>query len=223
MRLGLTSGIFGFALLAVSCHMRGYNSSESSGIAGDMVAVSGQINPQAFNAYDMWRDGKGTPVLFYPAGYDSREGKSDADGVFNVAKITYRRDDQFVGSVTEMAKVKGDVLIYPPKEGRTLSLKFSPAATVNMTHAEAVNYCKKQGLRLPTIQELLDFCGAETMKNTNGLYANHRCGNQTTGYWSASVFSADRYNAWQFNADVGEADYRTSRGFLLGARCVGTP
>jgi hypothetical protein len=122
-----------------------------------------------------------------------------------------------------MAKVNGDVLIYPSKEGRTLSLKFSPAATVNMTHPEAVNYCKKMGLRLPTIQELLDFCGAETMKDANGLYASHRCGNRTTGYWSASVFSADRYNAWHFNADAGEVDYRTSRGSLLGARCVGTP
>jgi hypothetical protein len=179
-----------------------------------------QVNPKAFNAFLLWRDGKGTPILDYPAGYDVQEGKSDPDGMFYVAPSTFWQDDKFIGSVTEGAKVEGDLLIYPTKEGRALALRFSAPAEKKMTHANAVQHCKAKGLRLSHIQELYDFCAAGTAKNASGYYDNNRCADGV--FWSASMYSVARFNAWQFSGYSGDATYN-NRDYSYGVRCVGMP
>jgi hypothetical protein len=221
MRLSFASGILCAGLFAVSCTPREFNGSEASNATDTIAnAVSGPVNPKTFNAFNIWRDGKGTPILDYPAGYDVQEGKIDPDGVFYVASSTYWQNIKFIGSVTEGAKVEADLLTYPTKEGRTLVLKFSAPAENMMDHANAVQYCMAKGLRLPHIQEIFDFCAAGTAKDWSGEYINSRCAERH--FWSASVVSSSRNYAWQFNGHYGNVkDY--DRYSDNGVRCVGAP
>jgi hypothetical protein len=183
------------------------------------------VNPKAFNAFLLWRDGEGTPILDYPTGYDVLEGKIDPDGVFYVdPKMYWFNGNMFIKSVTEGAKVEGDLLTYPTKEGRTLALKFSASAEKLMHHEDAAQYCKAAGLRLPHIQEIFDFCAAGTEKSEEGLYADNFCAGRL--FWSASVSSYDRLYAWLFSGEYGSVDsynrYARS-GVVNGVRCVGSP
>jgi hypothetical protein len=197
------------------------NSVTAEQINKDDVCKGTQVNPMAFNAFLLWRDGKGTSILDYPAGYERHEGKIDPDGVFYVASSTYWQNDKFIGSLTEGAKVEADLLTYPTKEGRTLALRFSAPAEKKMTHANAVQHCKAKGLRLPHIQEIFDFCAAGTAKNAGGYYTNNRCADRL--FWSASVNSDDRNYAWQFGGYYGYVDSIVDRGIDYGVRCVGLP
>jgi hypothetical protein len=182
--------------------------------------TSTQVNLKAFNAYLLWRNGKGAPMLDYPAGYDVRGGRIDPDGVFYVAEKTYWENQEFVASVTEGAKVEGDLLTYPTKEGRSLALMFSAPAENQITHANAAQYCKAKGLRLPHIQELFDFCAAGTAKNSDGRYSNNRC--KGNPWWSASVPSDSRYYAWLFYGNYGYVNFYDRDNLSGGVRCVGS-
>jgi hypothetical protein len=201
MRLGLTCKILSIAFLAMSCKAREYNGSETQ-----TANSVGQIVP--FNAYLLWRDGNknpdGTtvkPILEYRTDYDRNKEKVTPDGVFYVAADTYWKDRKFIGTTTGGAKVEGDVLTYPEKEGRNLSLKFSQVAD-NGYHETAKEKCKKLGLRLPHIQEIIDFCAAGTVKDLEGKYGNHRCG-KNGYYWSVSKDSKFPGMAWRFSTSGG--------------------
>ncbi len=86
--------------------------------------VETKVNPMAFNALQLWREGNTAPILDYPADYDAQNGKIDPDGVFYVEKATYNNETNFKGKPTMGAKVVGDVLTYPTKEGETSHSSF---------------------------------------------------------------------------------------------------
>lgn len=220
---------FGFSLILcsglffASCISREFNvgsNVKDSANIGSAEKDSAKTS-KAFNAFILWRDGKGALISDYPASYDERDGEIVADGVFYVGIENYWRSERFIGSVTEGVTVEGNLLTYPTKEGRTLSLKFSAPAKKEFTHEEAVLYCKAAGLRLPHIQELLDFCAAGTAKDRTGGYKDNRC-REYNLWWSASLVSTNRAFAWQF----GDFDGSASNGTRLlynGVRCVGEP
>jgi hypothetical protein len=179
-----------------------------------------KVKPLAFNAFNIWRDGAGTPVFNFPAGYEVHGGYSDSDGVFYVSMKTLWHNGNFLGSVTEGAKVEGDLLTYPKNDGQSLALKFSAPAEKKLTHAEASQYCKDRGLRLPHFQEIFDFCAAGTPKDNNGRYRNNRCGKSS--WWSTSLPTVDLAEALQFSGYDGYV-YRYSRNNYNDARCVSAP
>ncbi len=214
MRMVLVLGTLCAGVLAVSCKPREFNGSKAQSATDGLKMVP-------FNAYLLWRDGKGAPALDYPPGYSVREGEVDPDGVFYVANETYWQNNRFLGTTTEGAKVEGSVLTYPVREGRTLVLAFSAEAAEDMLHNDAVQYCKRLGLRLPHIQELLDFCAAGTAKDASGAYKNHRCG--TESFWSASVYPTRRSDAWQFTGFYSDVKNFARLDQMSVVRCVGVP
>jgi hypothetical protein len=208
--------------IVVACNTPQFSESSVKDVSGAI-----QVNSKAFNAYNMWRDGKGTPILDYPAGYEVvDESKMKPDAVFYMADETYwggLHAHKFRGSVTEGAKVGNDILIYSSNGGRTLVLKFSPPSEKEMDHMSAVQYCKDLGLRLPHVQEILDFCASGTEKNAEGTYVNNRCRGATLArslWWTAAVSSSYRDNAWRFNAGPGVVGY-SFRSNVNAVRCVG--
>jgi hypothetical protein len=188
-----------------------------------------QINPKAFNAFHIWRDGQGSEVLDYPQGYDVATNSGTVpDGVFYVEVAAYwKRADEFSGVPTEGAKVVNDVLEYPSKNVKQLKLKFTKISEKKMSHSDAVTFCKNQGLRLPTAREIFDFCAAgvtEPNYGPNFKYGRYpqtaRCGQNTL--WSASVYSSFRNNAWLFYGNNGVVS-NYDRYVSYGVRCVGGP
>ena len=217
MRLGILLSV----ALGQSCATRQSDGSDTRG-------TNGVVQLPPFNAYFLWRDGNkkldGTnvePIYDYPRGYDEVKGKIDPDGVFYVAQGTYRNYEEFFGTTTEGAKVEGDVLTYPVRDGRSLVLKFSALADDDMYHLDAVEHCKKLGLRLPHVQEILDYCAAGTKKGLEGSYENHRC--DKSRVWSGSVDSGQRRNAWHFAGLYGDVNMYDRLDYRSGVRCVGTP
>jgi hypothetical protein len=195
-----------------------------------------QVNPKAFNALSLWRDDRGYDIVRYPYDYNVEDGEQTPDGVFYVESADYYKSDlagrKFIAVPTEGAKVVGDALEYPVKNSRQLKLKFTSQSPSMMKHAEAREYCDKQGLRLPTVRELFDFCASGVTEPNYGRYFQPNsypktaaCGSQRN--WSASVVSSQREYAWYFdyyNGTVaigsrGNADrYNTQY-----VRCVGAP
>ena len=173
-----------------------------------------QVNPKAFNAFNIWRDGQGSEILDYPQGYEIQEGTTEADGVFYV--------NEYVSVPTEGAKVVNDVLEYPARNGKQLKLKFTAATPTEMNHNDAVAHCKQQGLRLPTIREVFDFCAAGTLPNAEGNFDYSRC-NPDDYPWSASVDTNDRDQAWLFDPQYGfvYSDIRSGHFYVYNVRCVG--
>jgi hypothetical protein len=55
-----------------------------SQIQSNEVCGVTQVNPKAFNAFNIWRDGNGAEILDYPLGYDVQDGPPTPDGVFYV-------------------------------------------------------------------------------------------------------------------------------------------
>jgi hypothetical protein len=221
MRILFAAGMACVACALVQCTPRLFNN--DSGVKSEAAAEGvKQVDVKAFNAFLLWRDGKGTPVLDYPANYSVTGGKKvDPDGVFYLPQSTYWDKYGFLASVTEGATVKGDILTYPTKEGRTLALKFSAPSEKGMSHIVAVQHCKGMGLRLPHVQELFDFCAAGTPR-IGSEYSNNRCKGQN--FWSASVVSYDRDYAWLFYGVNGGTDYDSlDRYYSGGVRCVGLP
>lgn len=200
----------GLAVLA-SCKSREFTN------AGEAVnttasADSEQVNAKAFNAFDLWRDGRGSEILEYPAKYGNPDGnRVTVDGIFYVSLLDYWQNCQledcgdykpkFPGSTrtrfkavpTEGAKVVDDVLIYPVRHGKQLKIKFEKTPEKGKVHRDAVEDCKRRGLRLPTIRELFDFCAAGvTVANYGPNWSDSeypefgsRCGNKLI-YWSVS-------------------------------------
>jgi hypothetical protein len=189
------------------------------------VCKGTQVNPMAFNAFDIWRDEKGVEILDYPLGYDALEGAATPDGVFYVDRESYW-DKKFTGVPTKGAKVVDGVLEYPLKNGKQLKLKFAKATRLYMSHMEAVQYCKNNGKRLPTVREIFDFCAAGVTEPNYGpdfkvdrYPSTARC-YEDGGGWTTSVYSADREDIWLFHFRGGTL-YRYVRDGLAYVRCVG--
>lgn len=228
MRLFLASGILFFGLLTGACKSREFNTSKvKNDIETNKPGGSVAVNANAFNAFNLWRDGKGDPIMNYPKGYVEDEGKTSPDGVFYVPRSEYYSPDKFVGTTTEGAKVEGDLLIYPIKDGRTLTVKFHPLQEYAVSHAQAAGDCKRKGLRLPHIQELYDFCAAGTQKDKDGHHPDNRCRDKNirnaigVNHWSASVNADDFSGGWDFGRTAVGTRYR--RIDISGVRCVGAP
>ncbi|MEI8026681.1 MAG: hypothetical protein WCI18_10065 [Pseudomonadota bacterium] len=190
-----------------------------------------QVNPMAFNAFNIWREGQGAEILDYPELYGSLEGTIAPDGVFYVAPSEFVKKvgnlETFIGVPTEGAKVEGDVLEYPVRGSKQLWLKFTSYNIKVIDQLYAVETCKERGLRLPTIRETFDFCAAGVTKPNYGpnfqpkYPIDGRCAK--TSPRSASVFSDNRSGAWIFSGIDGNVFFypRKLKGGLLW--CVGAP
>lgn len=233
-----------FSLVAASCAPRNFineNAATNSISPNNLVT-----NYPAFDAFLIWRDGKGLNgnrgVLTYPSeSFGTLTGSTEPDGVFYVSRAEYFSDDlSFIGKPTEGVVVEGDitsspgdatyrieagVLVYPNKSGRKLDLKFTAESMVRgtatvqateMTHAQAQTYCSEKGLRLPTSRELFDFCATNSTKD-NDAYNGRRC--SANSIWSASVNSSARHNAWIFSNEGRIGSLNRTR--LAAVRCVG--
>jgi hypothetical protein len=195
--------------------------------ATEKAKVEAEANWPIFNAFDVWRDGVGTPFVDYPAGYFSTAGEISPEGVFYVDGGEYWSGSKFLGIPTFGAVVEGNTLVYPSKNGKQLKLKFFDLSSKEMSHKDAAEYCRSQGVRLPTARELLDFCGAGVTEPNYGPSFREdkyprtaRCGRQNL--WSASVGSNYRGSAWRFYGAHGTVN-ASFRKNTYGVRCVGAP
>jgi hypothetical protein len=227
MRILFVSAMTSVAGALVSCGADHHTGSEAKD-APLTVTVS-QVNPNAFNAFNIWRDGQGAEILDYPRDYESITNKKTSDGVFYINPYDYYlRNFTFVGTPTKGAIVVNDVLEYPAQNGKQLKLKFTEFTTVSeqgISHSDAVTHCINEGLRLPTVRELFDFCAAGVTEPNygpnfkNGKYpSTARCKDKWA--WSASVVSNARHYAWLFDGGNGGVIY-WSRNYGTGVRCVG--
>jgi hypothetical protein len=211
MRIALFSGILCAGVFAVSCKERNYGE-------GDVKAQKFEVvNPMAFNAFLLWRDGKSEAILDYPAGFGSK-GKKPPDAIFYVDESEYLRGESFIAVPTVGAAVSNDVLTYQSKNNRQLALKFEMLAGDKMVHAKAVEECKKKQMRLPTLREAFDYCVAGTERLPNGSFKDHRCGKEPL--WTASLFAENNQYVWLFyvrHGYVGRAGYDNTSAVV----CVG--
>jgi hypothetical protein len=228
MRVWFLTGLMCAAGALASCGF-GHNSGSEVKDTPSSGGVT-QVNPKAFNAFNIWRDGQGAEILDYPQDYGVWAPISP-DGVFFVSRNEYWQPRKFVGVPTEGAKVVNDLLEYPVQNGRQLKLQFAKISEDTMFHPYAVTYCKNQGLRLPTIRELFDFCAAGVTEPNygpnfeRGRYpSTARCGG--SHLWSASIDAAYRYFAWQFDIFDGnifpQKRIDTDNAYPAGVRCVGS-
>jgi hypothetical protein len=252
MRILFVAGLACAACALVSCRSREYNQSQVKSSEGDASVTKQppkgvtQVNPMAFNAFNIWRDGNGAEILDYPQGYDVEQGSTDPDGVFYVEEAEYwdRKwgsgvpTEKFIGVPTAGAKVVNDVLEYPVRNGKQLKLKFAEMSEKKMIQVSkdpdvlnAVTYCKNQGLRLPTVRELFDFCAAGVTEPNYGpkhkkdsYPPTERC-REKRFLASASVDSAHRDAVWTFFGATGEFPgnntYRSGPYGTSNVRCVG--
>jgi hypothetical protein len=232
MRLNLSFWILCANFFTVSCKQRDDNISETNaaqtnnaGAVSGLGRASAAADPIPFNAFQIWRDGKGSPILDYPASYDSKNGICTPDDVFCIKGNAYKRrlgwglGGLFVSTTTQEAKVDGSILTYTAKDGRQLSLKFFPAAGEFKYHAAAAQFCANQipKKRLPTMQELFDYCTAGSRRAFDGLYPHHRCGQNPL--WSTGLAENEPKDAWFF---TGGGLYLNVRTFVQnGFFCVG--
>jgi hypothetical protein len=222
MRILFATGMACVACALVQCKPREFNN--DSGVKNaDPAVCPPQVNPNAFNAYNMWLDGSCDPVLNPPQDYENIT--SQEDGVFYESGKAYssmKNNQQpiLIGVPTAGAAVEGDLLVYPARGKRTLKLRFAPPSATKNSQSDAVKHCSEKGLRLPTIRELFDFCVADTPKSADGSYPKNRCGSSLL---SASVFSHSRSNAWIFDSSSGHVSNVAIRfdPHGVGVRCVG--
>lgn len=226
MRIFLAAELICSACALVQCTPRQFNS--ESGVKNATNGVT-QVNPMAFNAFDIWRDGRDAEMLAYPQGYDddSYQNQATRDGVFYVDRAEYWTPYKFTGDTTEGAKVVGDVLEYPVNNGRQLKLRFTEQSKNTMTQVVAMRQCKKQGLRLPSVRELFDFCSAGVTYDPNGSDRKYpesaRCGH--FDIWSASLEPVNTSLAWLFAGSYGHGNVglnnRSEAYDSYRMRCVG--
>ena len=184
-----------------------------------------QMNPKAFNAVNIWRDGQGSEITDFPQDYNDVIGSTTPDGVFYVEDAVYWTGRKFTGMPTEGAKVANDLLEYPTQNGKKLRLQFSQISEQKMPHAEAVTYCQSRGLRLPTARELFDFCAAGVPEPNYGSNFERgkypltaRCAG---GFiWSASINAVHRSYRWMFSGHFGDT-FSVIRTDPYSVRCVG--
>ena len=123
------------------------------------------------------------------------------------------------------------------RKGKTLSIKFTEATEKKLPHSHALAYCRSQGLRLPTIRELFDFCASGVTGPNYGPFfekgkypASERCGGGEL--WSASIVHnwghPGRFawaNAWIWNNLDGSLKSGSRRlspwDERFAVRCVG--
>ncbi|MEI8028100.1 MAG: hypothetical protein WCI18_17260 [Pseudomonadota bacterium] len=231
MRILFALGLTCAACMMVQCKTGeiNYGSEVKNATEGDGVP---QVNPKAFNAYNIWGDGNGTEILDYPQGYEVPSGRTNPDGVFYVHQNMFRGGayNDFIATPTDGAKVVNNVLEYPVRNGRQLKLKFTQISENGMSHDLAVAYCKDQKQRLPTIRELFDFCAAGVVEPNygdsfrKGKYpSTARCGESFL--WSASLNSNRLSEGWRFIRDEGIVDFVYRSGPYVvpfKVRCVGS-
>jgi hypothetical protein len=230
MRILFAAGLACAACALVQCKPREFDndSGVKSSTLGDGVT---QVNAKAFNAYKLWNDVNKIKILDsdyiteYPQDYAVNKGTTTPDDAlyFSQKANWYSNNEinRFTGKPTEGAKVVNDVLEYPVKNGKKLNLKFTAESPNRMKdHAEAAEHCKQQGLRLPHILELFDFCAAGVKEGPwEGTWKANRCGNAR--FWSASVVSEFRNLAWIFYASNGFVVYESRDYNRAYVRCVG--
>jgi hypothetical protein len=87
----------------------------------------------------------------------------------------------------------------------------------DMTHEEALAFAERTHMRLLDKEEAKWF-----HKNFNKLTMWQASLNKNKWYWTSSVYSDSRIDAWQFSGSYGfvNLDYR---GSSYGVRCVGLP
>lgn len=228
MRISVVTGVMYVTGALASCGFGHNTDSEVKDLrVSDAVT---QVNPKAFNAFNIWRDGQGSEILDYPRGYDVTRGRTIPDDVFYVEKNAYWNKGKFIGVPTEGAKVVNDVLEYPVKNGKQLKLKFTKISEKKMSHLDSVTYCKNQGLRLPTMREVFDFCAAGVNEPNYGpnfkewkYPSTARCG-LTDGPWSASLVSVKPEITWVFGGNSGWVDMDSRfDDSVADVRCVGGP
>jgi hypothetical protein len=184
---------------------------------------SADINPQAFNAFNLWLDGQGNESLSYPDGYSEIEGTIASDGVFYVAEEDFWDHRKFTAVPTPGIAVKDKTLFYPERNGRKLILEFSPVSETPLSQPEAVEFCESMNMRMPTVREIFDFCTAGVSEANYGpdydlqYPATGRCGEQFL--WSAAVDSNYRDYAWLFYGTLGAVDSDV-RFVSHAVRCV---
>jgi hypothetical protein len=194
-----------------------------------------QVDSDGFDAFLVWRDGRGlngtNGVFDYPARYKLVDfGETRADSVFFDKFEEYFKDGRLSSKPTSGAIVTGSivskrnasgVLWYPLREGRSLNLSFTSRTAGATRHETARVYCKEIGGRLPTIRELFDFCAAGTEINKKGLFTSHRCTDDCV--WSASIDADAQGNAWLFSGYVGIPGIRSRISEFCRVRCVESP
>jgi hypothetical protein len=189
----LVLGIAAASVMLVSCVKP--QSEKNVGSAQITSSATKMINPAAFNAFLLWKDGGSSEILEYPADYDG-ERITDPDGVFYVLKSEYYDESDFIGSPTKGVVVQANVLTYPARQNRQLVLRFSNIAPNPMHHKAAMTYCRDSGLRLPTARELFDYCTAAN---------NSACANRLL--WSASLDRRDTFYSLQVDGSKQQVNF----------------
>jgi len=186
-----------------------------------------RVNPLAYNAFVLWRDGPAPELLALPAGYQARKTGSVApDEVFYVAGPGGLLA-KYPEPVTPGATVTGNILEYPANGGRTLRLKFGEIldanadgkidAGDNVPAGVTEALCRADGMRLPTARELYDFCtiGGAARCNLPGTtsWLNEQ------GVATVSLVAGDLAGMWVQGREV----YSYYRNTTLKVRCVASP
>jgi len=177
------------------------SASLDNGVMSSRTEAIEKVNPFLPNAFLVWRDGVDPDTRFpqeyyrFPLEYNSKKGPNKPDQFFFIPADTEflskdaNRNRVVTGVHTAGIQVLGDVLTYPPKDGRTLSLRFlepimerpsgpfSQKIVKENTFKWAQESCDKAGGRLPSARELFDFCvgGQDVKKNANGYYVASPC------------------------------------------------
>jgi hypothetical protein len=228
MRFFAVSAFLLVGTLAVSCKPRAFNEGNQVSSANDSAAST--VNPRAYNAYVMWQNGEKVAWGALPPDFWNFKQVSDnrPDHVFYVHSDEFFTNgdfeswNNFIAAPTVGASVSGIELTYPQKNGKSLTLKFSPQSSETMSLEDAVTYCRMKNNRLPTARELFDFCtaGVSGPNYGNGFQLakypkDGRCGE----VWSGSLLTSARDQAWKFGSNMG---YMTpiARSWKLGVRCV---
>jgi hypothetical protein len=231
-----------FGLLS-SCKTRSSTKSLEASRIEDRVK---EVNPLAFNAYNIWREGEDSERTSYPDGWIKGSVGRPDQGVFSVelsefykrVKIDGVTRPQFIAVPTEGAVVVSDVLQYPERSRRILRLRFLESDSLPRTSTQAMKQCQDQNGRLPTARELFDFCtaGVEGPNYGPGFQESKypKSGRCVGSLWTASlyyrgalfggVFSSEPNSVWTFNGDrgllslLGVPDYGGAD--YAGVRCV---
>ncbi len=205
-------------IVSISCTKRDFNTDFDK--AESMKET--EIEQNGYNAFLLWRGGTSVPLFKLPSTYHLRLLSTKSDDVFYLSRSEFwsRKSDgtYTAASPTVGTSIDGRTLVYPTKEQRVLRIKFEDPLESDMTHDESVASCKMQGLRLPTIRELFDFCVAGLEQSTTGKYPAHRCPSERF-FWSATLDSENSTYAWSFG---GHGSVGTDDRYVRGqVRCVG--
>jgi hypothetical protein len=160
-----------------------------------------------------------------PRNYNASEAKSANDS--GAENATDQINPMAFNALKIWIEGKGDPVLDYPRDYETAKpvdsqnvfllretdiIKFA-AVKDFVTHKEAVQYCKQQGLRLPVFQELFDFCfapGPEMRKQ--------RCSN----VWSATLNTSRPLSAYNIDPISDVTVHAWQRDTTpTNVRCVG--